>query len=211
MGVVYLLQFPNGKGYIGWTKGTVAQRYKAHIQNAKNGSTYAVHRAIRKYGLKNVVVEVLVSDVSETAARMLEIDYIACLGMRVPNGYNLTEGGEGVLGCAFSPEARQKLSVARRNRGPISEETRLKMSNASRGRRPFLGRSHSEETRHSMSKGLKYRWTDSDYQKKMSDMMKGNKHLLGYRFSDASKQKMRESRYRHLAKCRKEQDMVLSS
>ena len=88
MACLYQLIFPNGKSYIGITKKTAEQRFKAHCLNAKNGITEypdyspsqkaisdrkygldnfgrlpwltSLGEAIRKYGKENVIVKTLV-------------------------------------------------------------------------------------------------------------------------------------------------------
>jgi len=69
-------------------------------------------------------------------------------------GYNLanmTDGGEGIMGHRHSEETRLKLSIAmkgkqRRLGAKLSKETRLKISLANAGRQSRKGHKHSEET-----------------------------------------------------------------
>lgn len=43
----------NGKAYIGWTSFSLEKRLKTHLSQAKSGSSYAFHRALRKYNIDN--------------------------------------------------------------------------------------------------------------------------------------------------------------
>jgi len=50
-GYVYLVtNTVNGKKYVGCTRVTVSRRWIQHRSAAKNGSPFALHQAIRKYG-----------------------------------------------------------------------------------------------------------------------------------------------------------------
>ena len=61
MAFIYKIYFDGtDKVYIGQTSGTIDARFKGHCKAAfVDGSEYAVHRAMRKYGLKNFSFEVL--------------------------------------------------------------------------------------------------------------------------------------------------------
>lgn len=78
----------NGKIYIGQTKFTAEKRFKEH---AKADSF--IGRAIRKYGVKNFKVEVI--EVCKNALELneREIFWIEYFNCKVPNGYNIADGG----------------------------------------------------------------------------------------------------------------------
>ena len=102
--------------------------------------------------------------------------YIKLFKTLYPNGYNLTEGGDGLIPCE---ETRKKLSKAHKekpayNKGvPMSEEQKKKISKANKGKHhseeqkkkisealigeknPFYGRLHSEESKNKISKANK--------------------------------------------------------
>ena len=95
--------------------------------------------------------------------------YIKLFKTLWPNGYNLTEGGEGCVACEeickkiseankgrkFSEEHIRKLSVANKGK-QLSEETRRKISELTSGEKnPFYGRQHSEESKNKISKAKK--------------------------------------------------------
>ena len=94
-----------------------------------------------------------------------------------PNGYNLTEGGEG---CVFCEESKKKISDALKGRNAwnkgvsISEETRRKISKSISGEKnPFYGRQHSEETKQKISVIHKGKHLSEEAKKKMSEAKKG--------------------------------------
>jgi group I intron endonuclease len=128
---VYFLQFPNGKGYVGRTRCALLRRYKEHLRAAEQGSPYAVHRAIHKYGAKNTILKVLAKDLSWKDSSAVEMHWIAKLGTLKPGGYNLTTGGDGAPN--LSKEARQRIAKSRRGTH-LSKETRSKISKTNKGR-----------------------------------------------------------------------------
>lgn len=127
-GVLYRLTFPNGKAYIGITSRTANARFKEHCKNAASGRAVAVSRAIGKYGPESVVVETLL------VARwdyllFIEPVVIKHFGTKGDGGYNLSDGGEGVIGVIPSPETRERLRQA--NLGKKHSEATIKKMRAS--------------------------------------------------------------------------------
>jgi group I intron endonuclease len=108
LGYVYLVtNLVNGKKYVGCTKVSIKRRWAQHRSAAIKGSTLLIHRAIRKYGesvFKIEQLEVLDGGHADLmAAEIRHIDFHNCV---VPNGYNLTMGGDGV--DLLVPTVREK-------------------------------------------------------------------------------------------------------
>ena len=125
IGIYKITNKLNGKVYIGQSI-HIKTRWIQHI-NAKDN--FAIHNAIKKYGEENFKFEVLL----ECPAEMLndwERDMIALYDCISPNGYNLTEGGEGYQ-C--SEETRLKMSDIRKGIH-LSEEHKRKLSESMKGR-----------------------------------------------------------------------------
>ena len=78
----------NGKIYVGQTKFSVEKRFKEH---AKANSPLG--HAIRKYGKENFKAEVIEICQTFTELNEREIFWIAKLNCKVPNGYNIADGG----------------------------------------------------------------------------------------------------------------------
>ena len=109
--------------------------------------------------------------------------YIKLYDTLWPNGYNLTEGGDGGIPCE---EARRKMSESKKN---ISEETRKKLSESLKGRpSPNKGKQFSEETRKKLSESHKGKKLSDETKRKMSEKRKGRHH------TEESKRKMSESK-----------------
>jgi group I intron endonuclease len=92
---VYFVQnLGNGKGYIGKTSLTVAERWAAHV--AGRGHASYLLASIRKYGGMNFVVSEIESGLNHAQANEVERWWIARLKTNVRgNGYNQTKGGDG--------------------------------------------------------------------------------------------------------------------
>jgi len=98
LGYIYVAtNVVNGKKYVGQTCVSLERRWAQHLSAARNGSNYALHGALRKYGASNFKVEVC-EEVDGLLANLLsrEVHHIHRLGSSYPQGYNLTSGGEGL-------------------------------------------------------------------------------------------------------------------
>ena len=102
MGLIYMRTSPSGGQYIGKTKFTEEERWKKHIQEALNPSSYGyntlLNKAIRKYGAENFSVKILEDDLSDKLLSDREIywiDYYKTFYQDNNHGYNMTRGGDG--------------------------------------------------------------------------------------------------------------------
>lgn len=146
--IVYRHTSPSGKVYIGITSKKPEYRWS-------NGNGYKdspkFYNAIKKYGWNNFKHEILYSGLNEISAKMIEEDliyYYKSLNI----SYNITDGGDGTKGVIMSEESRLKMSNAKKGKPSnrkgfhLSEETKEKLRQAN------LGKHHSEETRLKISK-----------------------------------------------------------
>lgn len=136
----------------------------------------AIHRAIRKYGDANFEIRCL--EIRPTRDEMLaaEIKQIAAYGCTVPNGYNLTTGGEGVN---FSvPAAREKLmqGASKRKADPewhkaCSEGSRRRSANPEWQKNVMEAakiRSENQECQGRLREGVRKRTADPDWRKNVA-------------------------------------------
>lgn len=135
IGYIYaIINEINGKVYIGQTK-DIKKRLNNHRSTLKNNAHKNPHlqKSVNKYGIKNFTFEPLF----EVPTEELDVNerfYIAFFeSMNPKKGYNKENGGN------------QNKNV-------------------------------SEETRRKMSKASKERWKDEGYRKKMSEKKKGENH-----------------------------------
>ena len=94
-GTIYLITNTiNGKKYIGQTTQSITTRLREHARNTYNKSIIA--KALRKYGMDCFIVQMLDTNITtKEQLNVLEKLYIQAYNTVVPNGYNLTLGGEG--------------------------------------------------------------------------------------------------------------------
>lgn len=115
MGIIYCYtNLINGKKYVGQTINP-DQRYNQHKSSAfnENDKDYdtPLHRAFRKYGYDNFDYNVLLIAEDINILNELEVYYIEKYDCKIPNGYNILDGG---------------LNSER----PHSEEAKINMSKA---------------------------------------------------------------------------------
>lgn len=139
----------NGKRYAGQTKGTIEDRFDKHKYDAfgaKRG--FAIHAAMRKYGVENFEIKLLSVCYSLKDSNHREAYYIKLFNTLAPNGYNLRPGGDN---SAMSQETKKKLSESRMGEKhhffgkhfTDSHKKNLSISHTGRG----LGRKMPEETK----------------------------------------------------------------
>ena len=156
-GVIYLIRnLKNGKCYIGKTtdlKNRIRHHFGGHSKACK-----ALHRAIKKYGKDIFSVEILYEGIIPELLSDFEIQAIKEYNTVVPNGYNLTWGGEG---GKLSEESLEKLRGKNNHffGKKLSKEHREKLSEIAKKRtgekNPFYGRKHSEESKQKQSETKK--------------------------------------------------------
>ena len=157
----------NGKVYIGITK----QKTKNRWNNGKGYNNQYFKRAIDKYGFDNFEHIILFEKLSKEKAEEQEIKLIAHYKSNQRNfGYNIDNGGKTI--------------------GTHSEETKLKISNAHKGKK------QPEEVKKKLieaNKGNKYRFgahQTKEAKRKISEANKGNKYCLGRTLTEETKKKI---------------------
>lgn len=99
MGYIYKITNKiNNKSYIGKTTKTIEERWKEHLDESFNNSYYLIHKAIRKYGVENFIID-QIEECSNDILSQREQYWIKILNTYYKNnyGYNMTLGGEGAL------------------------------------------------------------------------------------------------------------------
>jgi len=161
----------NGKQYIGYTTKSLEDRKREHLY--KSRCVYDKHyfylflSAMRKYGEKNFTWEVLCHCNSKEECCEKEIYCIKKYNTISPNGYNLTEGGNG---------------------GIQSEETKIKISNSLK---EYWG--NNMEKHHWKNRTSEER---SEWAKRAHITKKENGHIYrsGFTQSEESRKKMRDNK-----------------
>lgn len=90
----------NQKPYIGYTKTSIADRWKRHIKELDKGTNRKLYDAMRKYGKEDFTIEEIDSSESATVDEWLELETLYIIVYdSVDNGYNMTYGGIGGNTC----------------------------------------------------------------------------------------------------------------
>lgn len=175
MGVIYVRpNLINGKKYVGLTTDLKTRQYNWNNLNQPYAGP-AINNARAKYGIDNFGFEIL-KECEDEELDYWEKYYIKELNTKVPNGYNLTDGGDGCKGYHHTDEYKKKMSEA------VKGE-----------KNHMYGKHHGEETKKKMSKvhkGIKH---TEEARKKMSEAAKGNQHCLGIKHSEETRKKMSEA------------------
>lgn len=138
----------NGKRYVGQTSQSLQRRWNRHKSPMNHRRSSYLFNVICKYGANVFEVKPLVIVGTKQEMDYYEQELIKIWDLRNPNkGYNLTDGGGGMLGFKLSEETKQKMSQHVK-----SEQHCLRISEAKKGNKSRLGMSHTEETKIKMSK-----------------------------------------------------------
>ena len=116
----------NGKKYIGKhsTKNTDDRYY---------GSGVAIKRAIKKYGMDNFEKEIICTCNNEVELNEMEIYHINNEGT-FSKGYNMTFGGEGILGHKHTSNSIKKSSISRKAYYENNPQARILLSEKAKQR-----------------------------------------------------------------------------
>lgn len=182
---VYKHTTPNGKVYIGITSIQPLKRW----DNGRGYKGQFFGRAINKYGWENIQHDILFTDLTKEQAEQKEIELILLYKSNQREyGYNIDNGGN-VKG-KISEETRKKMSDLKRGKKPwnykkigllkATNETKVKMSIAHKGKKPW-------------NKGKSNPHSD-EMKKNMSKSMKGKIP------SAITQKKARESNIVHIKK-----------
>jgi group I intron endonuclease len=120
----------NHNEYIGLSF-DIENRWSVHISELRGNyhcNNY-LQNSWNKYGEENFEFYILEECEKEKLCE-LEMFYIDKLKTKIPNGFNITDGGEGLSGFHHSDETKEKLSIMERG-----------------DKNPFYGKHHSEESK----------------------------------------------------------------
>lgn len=162
-GIYCIENLVNGKMYIGKAF-NLKNRKNWHFSALKNDYHFNQHlqRSFNKYGVNNFAFYIIEYCQKEKLSKK-EKQYIRIFDT-YNNGYNMTLGGEGMLGWEHSEETKEKISKAQSGESSfwfgkhLSKETREKISknmpDMSGENHPMWGKHLSEETKKRISKSL---------------------------------------------------------
>lgn len=87
MGIIYKLTFPDGKHYIGATRGTLDKRLSEHKSSAKTSNLH-IAKAFLEFGKDSVISSEIAIINDHKELFRIEREEIIKHGSEYPNGYN---------------------------------------------------------------------------------------------------------------------------
>lgn len=178
--VVYLWTETNRPVYVGVSTGNIHARCKRHLFGKE---FYLFQRKLRKHRpeFRCYVIDTIQEKLSiiESFDKLLSMEkkYILEFDTKYPSGYNLTNGGTGMVGLTFTEEHRKKISKALTGK-KCSNKTKERL------RKYATGRVHSEKTRRNMSLAQTGKLRSNETKAKLSIA------LTGRVFSEETRLKM---------------------
>jgi group I intron endonuclease len=134
--VYKIINLANGKIYVG-------KHSAKKIPNSYMGSGVLIKKAIKKYGLHNFKKEIICICENESELNKQEIHWISQLCI-FGKDYNLTKGGDGVLGFIPTEEQRAKRRLNTLNYHHNNPNARIRLSEMAKLRvgdkNPFYGK-----------------------------------------------------------------------
>ena len=99
----------NGKQYVGQTN-NFEKRERDWKCLSRSYAGQVIDNARKKYGLENWKVEILKECTNKEELNKWELYYVEKYNTRKPNGYNMTNGGDGIEGYQHTEEVKKRLS-----------------------------------------------------------------------------------------------------
>jgi group I intron endonuclease len=183
----------NNKGYVGITTRSLDRRWYEH-RFVANSCGQLLAKAINKYGEQAFEIKPIASAKTLENLKEVEKDLIIQFQTKVPFGYNLTDGGDGVFGFKQSEEQKKRNGDLKRGT-KASEETKQKMRVAHSGEKNgFYGKNHTEEAKRKNAEahmGKVGHWLgkprNEETRKKISESLKGK---VGKPHTEETKKKL---------------------
>ena len=204
-GIIYCAISPSNKKYYGQTVENFNKRKKRHYNSAfKYNKNWIFSRAIRKYGwnsiLWKIVERIQANSISELKSNLSKREIYWIREDKTHDrrfGYNLTKGGDGVLGYKFTEEQYNKVCEFNRKSnlsrkllpkipGPYgmtgkhhSKETIIKIKQKMSGcNHPNFGKHHSAETIEKNRKSNTGKFLSEEHKNKIKNSLIGKIHIL---------------------------------
>lgn len=171
MKIYKITNIVTNKIYIGKTIKTLTERMSRHFWSAIKNSPYYLHKSIKKYGKENFIIEEIEVCNSLEQLNEREIYWIKELNSKIPNGYNMTDGGEGadtftnnpnkeiirkkirdkLIGKKLTKKHIKNIIIGKKN-NPMSDENRQKISIINKNNKYALGYKHTNNAKIKISK-----------------------------------------------------------
>lgn len=165
--MAYIYKITNtetNKAYVGKTNLTIQERFNRHIRNSSGGQTH-LYKSMKKYGIDKFNIELL-EECEPDKLDQQEIYWIDELKTLMPNGYNMTIGGDGG-DTSNSPNFILAMEKMHSQRSPEDYATY-----------GMLGKKQSDHQKENQSKHKKDWWANKTEEelKSFGDKIKGKKN-----------------------------------
>lgn len=180
----------NGKIYVGQTINKLGYRISCHCRLNKS----PIQQALNKYGLRSFTISIIDTAASRKILDEKECYWIKQLNCKAPNGYNLTDGGEGLKNV--TEEIRKIIGFK------IKGQKRTKEYRERQSRR-MMGHAVSDKVRETARNLNKGKHLSDNAKKKMSEFY-AKKRLLGEEKKCKKCGRIRERHLRQCPVCKKE-------
>ena len=160
----------NDKTYIGQRK---CPKNKIPENDKYMGSGVYLRNSKRKYGIKNFSKKIIAICETQENIDILEKIFIKLYRTDGKAEYNIAEGGNGGYTCEYMTKEQKEQYLKNLSKSLqghfVSNETKLKISNANKGKKSHLNIKHSEETKLKISIKIKNIMKNSELRKTLSE------------------------------------------
>lgn len=184
----------NNKKYIGQSTDYM-RRYKKHIYNAENWVQKRLYDSIRKYGSENFEISIICECKDKNDMNLKEVYYIKEYDTLHPNGYNMSDGGEGGYTLSkWSDEDKKELYKRQSESRKGQKRTKEQKENMSKSAKLRVEQMTQEE-KDIFSKKVSNTCKEKGIKPPEHTMFKkGEGGFYGKKHSDNSKKKISEFR-----------------
>lgn len=165
------------KIYIGKTKRVLRIRIQEHVKNKKHNTYIAC--ALQKHGIEAFDVSIVEECSSSEELNEREKYWIKVFDCKAPNGYNLTDGGDGGSGHIVTEGTRKKISISKTGKPghPNSPEHILKLIEINKSRKGIPRKPLTKQHRENISKGGKGRIVTAETRAKLVAVNKNRRSV----------------------------------
>lgn len=180
----------NEKKYIGITSRKPEYRWGVNGKGYTEKNQKAFTAAINKYTWDGFEHIIIADGLTEDEAKNMEIELISlyktncCRYNNPAYGYNMTDGGDGIVGYHHTEEEKIKISQASKQHWENAEYREVQINRFTGDKNPFYGKHHTEETKEILRQASTGREVSDETRTKISQA------LIGIERSQETKDRM---------------------
>src|SRR5262249_53430656 len=145
----------------------------AHRAAANIGRKGHLYSALRKYGLRSYIAEVIGQSDNFDDLKLMEQEAIRVHNTKSPSGYNLTDGGDGTIGRQETPESLEIRSCSQlasfADPGRKSRHLQSQRTDSVRTLRSINARQKMADPAHRamIAQKMREKWMDPEFRAKI--------------------------------------------